>query len=651
MRSLRFLGVSLLLSICSVAAFAAAEIPSWVTDAAAEPPGTYDPEISAVCLLDETAVAYTSNGDVRTRRRVVYRILGTEGRELGVARAAFGKDSKLLSLRAWSIPKNGEPYAVKERDAIETSLVDFELYSDRKLRLLQIPAADPGAVIAWEAEHLNKVYALQDSWHFQREIPVVRARYALRYPGAWKHNVVWMNAAPVTPTTGPDGVTWEVTSLAEVKSEVGRPAARAVAGWMGINLDPPAAVSTPSLRSWSDVGAWYADLTSGRAEPDDAIRSKTADLTTGGDVRAKIAALSGFAQRDIRYVAVAIGIGGFQPHAATQIFRGRYGDCKDKVTLLASMLKTIGVDVHYVLVNTDRGAVRADFPGYDSFDHAIAAIKLPKEVDASKFQAVVSHPKHGKLLLFDPTNTVVPFGELPDYLQDSDGLLVAGDGGDLIRLPLAPPEAARLTVDAKATLDVSGALSVEVSEKRTGWLAAKYRQWLSERSTTERQRMVEERAGYSFSNFTLSDLKFENVEAIDRDLVVSYKVTATGYARRAGAMFLVRPRLMGRKAEGLITLDKRKYAYELDAPSVHTDNFTIQFPAALAVDELPPAQDLALPQLRYKSATKVEGETLHYTREYRVEKIDVPFEQLKELNAVFSKILADERNTAVLLPR
>ena len=50
-------------------------------------------------------------------------------------------------------------------------------------------------------------------------------------------------------------------------------------------------------------------------------------------------ALAQFVQHDVRYVAIELGIGGWQPHSASDIFAHRYGDCKDKATLLSSMLE------------------------------------------------------------------------------------------------------------------------------------------------------------------------------------------------------------------------------------------------------------------------------------------------------------------------
>jgi transglutaminase-like putative cysteine protease len=76
-------------------------------------------------------------------------------------------------------------------------------------------------------------------------------------------------------------------------------------------------------------------------------------------------AIAQFVQRDIRYVAIELGIGGWQAHPAADIFTHKYGDCKDKVTLMSSMLSEIGIESYYVSINTRRGAVTPKNSGID----------------------------------------------------------------------------------------------------------------------------------------------------------------------------------------------------------------------------------------------------------------------------------------------
>src|SRR5207302_6680393 len=125
-----------------------------------------------------------------------------------------------------------------------------------------------------------------------------------------------------------------------------------------------------------------------------------------------------------------------------------------------------------MLVHTDRGIFTEKSPPYVGFNHAIIAIQLPDASFAKPLSALYEHPKLGHLLIFDPTNDLVPFGELPYYEQDNFGLLVTEQGGELIRLPLSKPELNRTMRNARLKLLPDGTLQGEIEEVRSGYRAA-----------------------------------------------------------------------------------------------------------------------------------------------------------------------------------
>jgi hypothetical protein len=371
-------------------------------------------------------------------------------------------------------------------------------------------------------------------------------------------------------------------------------------------------------------------------------RALTASSTTAFD---RIAVLARFAQRDVRYVAIEIGIGGYQPHPADAVLSTLYGDCKDKVTLLSAMLRAIGIESHYVLVNSERGVVDETFPSPFGFNHAIIAVRLP--ADAPKGL----HAASSGLLFFDPTHPHVPVGELPPSLQASRGLVVKSDGGELVELPSHPPAASRLVRTAKLTLTSDGTLEGDVHEIRSGSIAAGIRAILAGSSETERKQLIERMLTAHLDEHTMRDLVIENGDDPTKELLVRYHLSAPRYARRKSGMMLVRPRVIGTKPEALLELDDRKHAYVTDGPSQQIDEIDITVPAGVLVDELPETRNLETPALTYTSASKFEGGVLRYRRKYELHQYVVPREKLGDLNKAFAEILADERGSAVLVTK
>ena len=166
---------------------------------------------------------------------------------------------------------------------------------------------------------------------------------------------------------------------------------------MVVTLFPPGGAAANSLPTWHDLGGWYTHLTSDRLDASPEIKQEVSALTASAPTSlAKMRALAEFMQRNIRYVGIELGIGGYQPHPAAEVFSHRYGDCKDKATLMQSMLREIGVESYYVVINHERGAVTPEMPAYfGSFDHVVVAVKLPEGVSDSSLIATLKHPKAG----------------------------------------------------------------------------------------------------------------------------------------------------------------------------------------------------------------------------------------------------------------
>ena len=360
-------------------------------------------------------------------------------------------------------------------------------------------------------------------------------------------------------------------------------------------------------------------------------------------------ALADFAQHDVRYVAVEVGIGGYRPHAANEVFQHRYGDCKDKATVLSSMLAQIGVKSYYVIVNATRGVVDKNSPpSVSGFDHMILAIALPEATYNQPMPALYEHPKFGHLLIFDPTNDFVPFGQIPHYEQDNYGLLVGEQGGELIHLPLSNPESNRIIHTAKLRLLPDGTLQGEMEERRSGFAAMRSRMYLQHETDNDRQKTIENLLGHSLSSFHIDNLEFVNAADIEQDLIIRYRFAAEHYAKNAGALLLVRPRVVGEMAGAWDANKPRHYAYDFPAPFLNTDNVEISLPDGFKVFELPEATKASFPFAEYASKTEATGNLLKYSREYKMAATEVPVDNLDQLKKLFSQINADEKNMAVL---
>ena len=629
--------------------------PDWLRTAAQDKLPTYPKETTAVLLLNDEQTTIKDNGEIETRTRRAYRLLRPESREdYDSAVARFANDTKITYFKAWTITPDGHEIEVKEKDAVEVSLTSFELFSDARAKVLKFPEANPGSVVGYELVQKQRPYVLDNEWEFQDVIPVRKSRFSLQLPPGWSYSTLFENHAEIKPQEiGMGQIIWEAADSPAIEVEPDMPAWNSLAGEMLVKYFPrDAAMRTRTSGSWKDIGTWYNGLTTNSRAATPQIQQKVAELTAGmTDTLAKMKALADYTQQKIRYAAIEIGIGGFQPHPAGQIFAHQYGDCKDKATLLSSMLHEIGVQSYYVLINTERGTTAPDFPSI-RFDHAILAIQLPDSVPDNSLYAVVKDPKLGRILFFDPTNEYVPLGYLPWYLQDNYGLMVTPDGGQLMSLPLLPPSTNRLLRTAHFDLSTSGDLSGSVQEVRWGGPAEQSRRAYLEVPPAQRAKIIEEFVGTFMNIFSVTGATLGNLEKYDDTLSIDYKFTAQGYAKSAGNLLIVRPRVVGSKESYLQTLlnakKPRMYPIEFNEATRQDDVFDINLPAGYVVDELPGPVQAECEYASYKSNVQVKDNVLHYQRTYVVKDVMVPTMKLKDVRDFFHQMATDEQSSAVL---
>ena len=654
MRSRKSLVLVVLLTACLLPA-TAADVPAWLAEAASLTLPAYPPETGAAVLLDEQNTELTSKGALITTCRRAVKVLRQSAVD-DASRLALTSayDSKIRSMTGWNVTAGRKPVKITMKMVIETGLAPDTLYADINLKMLVVPGVEPGSVVGFEWEEERTPPSLEDAFEFQGHFPVTRARYSITLPLHWTMDVFWVKWKTQEPV--PAGApslsrTWEMTDIPAIEDEPLMPQQQALAARLIVLMKAPGA-DHRCFSSWAELGGWYEALSKECRGPNEAISQKARELAAGGtDTLAKLRALAEFAQKEIRYVAVEIGIGGYKPHSATSIYSNRYGDCKDKATLLASLLEALGVNSYYLIVHSSRGNVTKESPvSLFCFNHVVLAIRLPPDVPDAGLPAVVFHPKLGRLLVFDPTSPYSPLGHLPIYLQGNTALLVAEGGGELISLPMPAPESNLLDRRGHFKLWADGTLEGEVQETRRGTIADETRHVLLNSTNSERTKFMETFLTRFFSGFVLQESEVKNLDDNSRDLLFSYRFKVPNYAKTAGGLTIVRPRVVGSKSEKIETSDgkPRRYPISLGSTSLQRDEFMIDLAEGYRVEGLPPASDIDSGFAVYKSRTEESGGTVIYRREYRLLQPALPAARFDEAVRFFRAVDADERQSVLL---
>jgi transglutaminase-like putative cysteine protease len=633
----------------------ASDVPQWLAAAARLALPTHSPETEAVVLLAERQITLDQSGTIHVSCHRAVKVLrhgGLEEARRLVLVSAY--DTKIRSMTGWNMTEGRKTLKVTMKNVVEAGLAPDTLYTDVSMKILIVPSAEVGSVVGFEWEEERRPESLEDIFEFQGRFPVGVSRYAVVLPPGWTMETFWVNWTPMEgrPVVGPpSAVIWKTADIPAIEEEPLMPSPRALAGRVIVRFR----ASQPDSRcfsAWADIGAWYEALSKECRAPDRAIELGAQELVAPApDTLSRMRVLAEFVQKKVRYVAIEIGIGGYKPHSAGSVLANRYGDCKDKATLLAALLQASGVDSYYLIVNTDNGTViPGSPPSLYCFNHVVLAIRLPEDVAGTDFPAVVRHPRLGRLLVFDPTSPYTPMGQLPVYLQGNTALLVAERSGELISLPLPRPESNLLDRRGRFVLGADGTLEGEIEEVRRGAAADATRHALMNSTDLERTKYIETFLANFCAGSSLQSSEIRNLYENSDDLAFRYRFRVPNYARPAGEMMIVRPRVVGDKRERLETNDDRprRYAIDLNAVSEQRDEFTIELAEGFRVDSLPPAADIDSGFAVYRSRTEERNRTLVYHRVYRLTQPVLPAVRYDEAVRFFRAVDADQRQSVLL---
>lgn len=134
-------------------------------------------------------------------------------------------------------------------------------------------------------------------------------------------------------------------------------------------------VSCSEFRSWDEVAAWAAKVnpipTLRSSQSLSAFADELWKKSDGKEVK-YFKLVTDFVQNEIRYQGVEIGEFSHRANDPEKVFRQRYGDCKDKSVLLATLLKYKKIDSGLGLVNSyiDHG-LKKQLPSPQSFNHMV----------------------------------------------------------------------------------------------------------------------------------------------------------------------------------------------------------------------------------------------------------------------------------------
>jgi hypothetical protein len=627
--------------------------PDWAVEAAKAPTPASAKDAEAVILQDDYVITIDEKNHAIERERMAVRILKPQGRDWGECGTEYDKDSKLNYLRVWTIDASGKQFQARETDFRDVgNNGDPVMQFSTRYRYVKPPANDPGSVVACESEVHLLPYMNMEDWQIQHSVPVLHESLELILPPGGHYSESWSRYTPVKPVeVASNHLRWEIQDVPAINLEHlhAVPASRALMARVAVMWGDSAVKGAAA--QWRAIGQWQDALEAHRPDPTPEITARTQELVAGApDLYTKLSRITDFIQKNIRYFIVVRGIGGWQAHYAADIFRNRYGDCKDKTTLLISMLQVIGVKAYYLHVDSERGTIDPAAPSLIG-NHMITAIELPEGENDARLAARVKTAQGKTLLIFDPTDEFTPVGLINEDLQGAYANIAMGEDSQVIQLPVLRPDVAGMRREGKFTLSADHLLSGEIHENFSGDDAMYQRAHLKNSDSKEIHDHLEKNLGGELPGLTFKSYAYQHQNELDQPLGLELHFSVENYAHAAGPLLLFRPRILGShvwSVPDVMDGKPRTWPIELGHPGHWHDSFEIKLPDAYAVDELPDPVDMDLDFASYHSKVTVASGVIHYERDYVMRQVELPASRGADFRKLESAILFDEKGTVVL---
>lgn len=398
------------------------DVAEVVASARLKPPSD---NASAVALSDTRVERVGNTGLSTVRVQQFFYILSDQGaRQYTTQNVQYAPSSQRLQVVHARIHK-ADGKTVEGRDGDDARVADTSvaMYYDVRSHEVQFPGLEKGDVVELDYSITPTTTANPYGDYFgsllvfRTAVPERLKRYVLIASAARKLNIVearMAEPAAVSESNGERVYRWQAKDVPPLSNETRGPSVTEMAPYVHVS----------TFFSWEELGRWYAEMVKPQFATNTELRDTAARLIAGKKSEfEKINAIYQFVLHNTHYVAMEFGVYSYKPYPVTQTYARRFGDCKDKASLMIALLREAGIEADFALLRTRRmGEVDKNATSITLFNHAI--VHLPKWD-----------------MWLDGTADYFTSGELPVEDQGAMALVVAADGRSSLRtIPITRPQ-------------------------------------------------------------------------------------------------------------------------------------------------------------------------------------------------------------------
>ncbi len=451
----------------------------------------------------------------------------------------------------------------------------ISMYYDTRQRVLRFPHLSKGDVLDLEYRISPKTNVNPyGSYYgglvtFQSSLPEKLRRYVLIAPVSEALNVSeYRMPSPAAVKT--DGslrtYSWEVRNMPPLHTEPRGPSLTETAPYVNVS----------TFDSWQGFGKWYADFIAPQLQLDSALRTALDKLVQGHTTDLeKIRAIHQFVIENTHYVGLEFGVYSYKPYPVSQVYARRFGDCKDKASLMVALMRAAGIDADFALVRTRKmGDVGDKATSLQIFDHAIVYV-----------------PKYQ--LWLDGTAEYAGSHELPLDDQGAMALTVGADGDAIFRrIPVTLPMENYTHRVVRASVQTDGTITFSGSAYTRGEDAPGLRR---EFEVSDHQRdSLRSNLAQVYPAVRVEDILVDGADDVERDINLKFTGSINTFAG-SRTLSLLSSWMPHKYTETLASLPTRSQDLRLPAPWTTEEELHFALPEGASFEDIPKSTTLDTP--------------------------------------------------------
>ncbi len=513
--------------------------PDWVKQCAQDAKtAVVAPEATAIVLCNVAECRISSEREASTHVRKAVKVLTSSGIAVAALNEAVSPERKVEDLNGWLITPDGNTTKLDDADVSEVTNNDAAVYGADRTLVAHFSQARPNDLIAFEytVNERDETSSYQ-GFKLQVQEPVLAAGYSVALPRGWVLRSAEHRMEGCEPVRQENVYRWTMKNLEYQPEEPLMPPWGYLTRRILVTCFDTTRSEPTAFRDWKEVAAWSFSIHKGASLPDEAITAKTGELLQGAaSTPEKVRRIAGFVRDDIRYVAVELDKGRWEPRKASATLYNRYGDCKDKTALMRAMLQAAGIPSIPVLANVS-WYVAPELPTPFQFNHCVVAIASKDASSGGNLRDATV----GDWVLYDPTSDETELGSLPPYLLGSTVMMVdPSRDSNLARVPRGIPENNLRRIEADVNLLPDGSFEGDAVVRDYRHRAEETRYEL--RSMTQEKRIESLRTDLHRVVANLDVSQYREESGGDSSAAL-FHVKSGPYAMPVGAMSLLKPNI------------------------------------------------------------------------------------------------------------